>query len=192
MEDWFASLLGASFIPAVAFVLRRIIAKQLNARTKDVVTTDDRGRSETLVVSATAGPTEIRKHINEAYSFEAEIGKALEEIGRKQQSLRTHSSRKVDFIVDLPNGKLAVEVKLALDRIDERAMERYLSAESNLRHLLLVSRTPPPPKVLETIKRFVNESRVSLVTIPSGSDPTPLIEKAIGKIATPHREPLIN
>lgn len=184
MEEWFTGLAAASLIPALAALGKVLISKALETKTKEVVTTDEEGRTETVVVRATAGPAEIRERIDEAFSFEAEIAGALKKLQEKNLTLKMHSARQVDFIVEMPKGKLALEVKLALDRVDVKAMERYLAAETNLSHLLLVSRTQPSQRLIEAIKTYANESQVvSLLTIPKGSDAGPLIETTLKQIA---------
>ena len=184
MEEWLTGLVAASLIPALAALGKALISKALESKTKEVITTDEEGKTETITVRATAGPSEIRERIDEAYSFEAEIARALNKLQENNLTLKMHPARQVDFIVEMPKGKLALEVKLALDRVDAKAMERYFAAETNLSHLLLVCRTKPSQRILETIKAYVNERQVSLLTIPNGSDAGPLIERTLKQIAT--------
>lgn len=183
MEEWLAGLAAASLIPALAALGKVLISKALKSKTKQVVTTDEAGKTEVITVRATAGPSEIRDRIDEAYSFEAEIASALEKLQENNLMLKMHPARQVDFIVEMPKGRLALEVKLALDRVDTKAIERYLAAEKNLSHLLLVSRTQPSERMLEAIKTYAKERQVSLLTIPKGFDAGPLIESKVKQIA---------
>lgn len=184
MEEWFTGIVAAVLIPAVATVAKALISKALESKTKEVVATDEKGKSETVVVRATAGSAEIRDRLRKAYDFEAEVEEALKRLQDKSSLFRMHSSRQVDFIVELPRGKLALEVKLGLDRIDEKALKAYLTAETDLSHLLLVSRTQPSERLLKRIHNFVNGRQVSMLTIPEGSDPAPLIEQVVRRIAS--------
>lgn len=183
MEEWYSGLAAAALIPALAGLAKVLISKALESKTKEVISTDEEGRTEIVVVRATAGPAEIRERIDEAYSFESEIAGALKSLEGMNLALKMHPARQVDFIIEMPKGKLALEVKLALDRVDVKAMERYFTAEKNLSHLLLVSRSQPSQRLMESIKAYVNEGQVSLLTIPKGSDAGPLIEGTVKQIA---------
>lgn len=184
MDEWLTGVVAAAAIPALAAVVKLLVTKALESKTKEVVTTDAEGKTETVIVSATAGPEEIRNRIREVYSFEAEVGAALQKLQEQGAALKLYPSKQVDFIVEMPKGKLALEVKLGLDRIDKADLQKYLNAESGLNHLLLVSRTQPSERLLESLKNLVNERQVSMLTIPEGADPMPLIERSVKRIAS--------
>lgn len=179
MEQWISGLAAAVLIPATAVALKSLIERLLSDRTKEVVTTDEEGRMESLSVPITASTQEIRRRVEEAYSFESEIEDALRRLQRSIRIVSAHAARDVDFVVEMPTGKVAVEVKLALDRLNPDMVRTYLRATDNVKHLLLVSRTPPSSKVLKAIEDFRGNSLVSFLTVPKGADATPLLEQAV-------------
>jgi hypothetical protein len=105
MEEWLTGLVAASLIPALAALGKALISKALESKTKEVITTDEEGKTETITVRATAGPAEIRERIDEAYSFEAEIARALNKLQENNLTLKMHPARQVDFIIEMPKGK---------------------------------------------------------------------------------------
>lgn len=181
MHEWISSVLGASLIPGIALALSAIAQRLLRSPTKDIVTKDETGKTETLTIPANAGAQEIREKIDEAYSFEAEIADALSELQRKR-NLHAHAGLGVDFVVEIPQWKLGLEVKLAVDRVSPAMVERYLRAEENLKHLLLVSRAAPSNQLTGAINSWMWDNRVSVITIPEGVSAAPILEQALSKL----------
>lgn len=192
MHEFLSGFVAASLIPFIAFLLKVVAGKILQTRTKEIIATDDIGKKESFFVPANARSSEIFRRVEDAYSFEAEISRALENLQATTKALKTHSSKQVDFVVELPVGKVALEAKLALDRVDANALSRYLMAEAGLRHLLLVSRSPPSQRFLDTLKASERINQVSFLTVPGGADAKPLIEKAVTGIANRLAQPTLH
>lgn len=191
MDEFLARFAAASLIPAIALLLKAVAGSVLQSRTKEIVATDDGGKTERFAVPANAGSSEIFRRVEEAYAFEAEISRALESLQTTTKALKTHSSKQVDFVVELPIGKVALAAKLALDRVDAQALSRYLAAEVGLRHLLLVSRSSPSQRLLDAFKGSEQISQVSFLTVPGGADAKPLIEKAMAGIVSKLAQPTL-
>ncbi len=183
MDEFLAGFAAASLIPALALLLRAVTGRVLQKRTKEIIATDNSGKTESFVVPANAGSSEIFRRVEEGYAFEAEISRALLSLQATPRDWSAHSSNKVDFVVEMPIGKIALEAKLALDRVDEKALSRYLRAETGLRHLLLVSRSSPSQRLLNVLNNSEWLSQVTLLTVPGGADAKPLIEDAVADIA---------
>lgn len=191
MNEFLAGFVAASLIPSIALLLRAVSGKILTKRTKEIIATDEAGKTESFVVSANAGSSEIFRRVEEAYAFEAEIASALESLQATTNVLKVHAATQVDFVVELPVGKVALETKLAFDGIDKNALSRYLAAEEDLRHLLLVSRSSPSQRFLDALETSGRVNQVSVLTVPGGTDAKPLIERAVAGIANRLAQPTL-
>jgi hypothetical protein len=183
IEDWGLSVVVAALAPALAYAAKRAIEVILRNKVKELIVSKEGKAPEILVVEANSSNRQVRSIVRSALAYEEKIDHLLSRIAQMEHLHYTSDARSVDFIIDLPNSaeKIAVEVKLNLNRLGKDDIERYMSAVENIKHLLLISSRDAPPSTREALDPYLKSGKLTLLTVPLDSESVDEVSNAIAR-----------
>jgi len=171
-------------IAVVAAGLKYFVERFWRDRTKEMSVHLDGGRIENLTVAANADVTQIISALRTELNIEEHVRAALREFELRVHDFQQRSGTDVDFVAQLGDKKIAIEVKNRLDRVTVDQLKRYLADEPGLSGLLLFSVQAPPRAILKNTKELVESGRVAFVQIPDIESIKPVLfgalERALG------------
>lgn len=161
-----SALVAGIGIPVLAAGLKHLLNAFLKDRTKEVIVQLDGGRLENLTIAANADATQIAQALQTELDLEKRVLAALEKYTSRVENYHSRTGKDVDFVAQLGDKKVAIEVKNRLDRVSVDQVKRYLAAEHGLAQLLLLSTQTVPAEVLHNTKEFVDSGQLTFVNIP--------------------------
>lgn len=113
---------------------------------------------------------QIERSIKTGFQYEKYVGEALAELNLKYESQSGHSDQGYDFLVELKNSKVLIEVKYARHMISMPAISQALIAASMISgNLILISNVPLTKRNGEFISKFTAENNIKFYSIVSDS-----------------------
>lgn len=170
METFLTTIIGGLTIPVLAFAFKIAFDRWLVGRSKEVTVELANGKIETFTVDADAGDAQIVDEVHSGMALERDVAAALKKISLNTGRLTAREGKHVDFLVQVQGKTLAIECKTNVDQIGVSSVEKYLEAEGGSGKLLLVSRKPAPPGVLQRTGQYIESGKLSYIYIPTGTD----------------------
>ena len=149
--------------------LKYILERVVRGRTKTILAKSPTEATETVTVDVDATNQDIVNAVNRAIQLETEVGKALERVSASRQDTNNHPGRIVDFITQVGQNKVAIEVKNRLDRLDEKQLLRYLREEDGIQKVLVLSPDLATQRVRNKVKTLADAGEVEFIQIPEGA-----------------------
>ncbi|HYX26952.1 MAG TPA: hypothetical protein VE863_00190 [Pyrinomonadaceae bacterium] len=168
-------------IPILAFAAKRLVDYVFRNKTKELTAQLPEGKIENISVRVNASHGEVADTVRNELEFENHVFEVLQSMRDRIHGLETHTGRNVDFIASVGDHKLAIEVKNALDRVTSEEIQRYLSDESGLEKLLLISKQPPSKKVLARTQDLIKSGQVTFFNAPNAEELFPDLVKALDR-----------
>jgi hypothetical protein len=177
--DELLSLVAGLAIPVIAILIKKVLERTLEKRTRDIVAINPQGKEEHISINANSTELEVVNAVKNAMEFERDVFVALREIENRTASLETRTGKNIDFILTYPGHKIAIEVKDSLDRLSRQQVEKYLIADQGLEKVLFVSRKPASPKVFSLVNDLLVAGKVSILSIADAHSGIAELESAI-------------
>jgi len=178
------SLLVGIGIPLVAAGLNRLVERFRRDHTKEIVVRLGGDRSEILTVAANADAAQIISALQTELNIEEHVRSALEDFASRTQDFAQRAGKDVDFVAQLGDKKVAIEVKNRVDRITVDQINRYLADEPGINQLLVLSIQAPPPAILKGMQDLAKDGRVAFVQVRDVDSIKPelfgALERALG------------
>ncbi|WP_334032856.1 hypothetical protein [Burkholderia gladioli] len=157
--------MSSSFISGVVSLVLGVFVGFLGMYIKDrfkrkevkIITINEVGKKDIITAPAGATSDEIRGHVNQALNFEKNFSDILINIQEKIGGLNVRQSKIVDFIVEIDDKKIAIEVKLDPKSVSVSQIERYLAAEAGIQGLIIAS----PKPFADSLRHKIEESEVN-------------------------------
>ena len=183
MDNFLANIIAGLTVPALAIAFNIAFERWLVGRTKEVVAHLANGRNKTFTVHANASDAQIVEVVGNGLTLERDVFRALNRLQLGISGLEVRYGAHVDFVVEMPTRKVAIECKINVDQIDDVSVERQLSLEDDISELLLVVREPVPANLLVRTRRLIDAGKLKLVIIEESDELEGQLSAAMG-IAT--------
>lgn len=171
MDSLIAALAAGSLIPAIAFLLKKLIVDQVFKNiTKEIKIESRNGKSRNYLVNADVDEKEILRIIESEIDFELMVEKSLNNYikNNKKNSVKINSDYFADFIVENNGKKIAIEAKSNFDNFKANWAKKYINDSSDINELIFVVNSKISDQIRKDIEREIGNSKVKFISSPNG------------------------
>ncbi len=171
-----ASLVGA----ATAYFARWAIEKYIRShKEQEIIIKSLDGKEETLSVKDGTNETQILSALRKERDLEESIYNILKTYTYPIENSTIKLGKFIDFIANIDNKKLGIEVKSNLSHLNIDKVNKYFSEESDLEKLLIFTTSTIPDKLIKRTKRLVDSNKIKYVTLNDEDEREQQIKKIL-------------
>lgn len=171
MTTFLSSVLVAIVSAIFWALLTRYIAKRQRTsfRPRTIITRSRSGKVDSLTVPGDASESEITNYVITNIKLENSIAQQIRDLQKTIRNMQVHEGKFVDIIASHQGKKIAIEIKNNLDRVDIKAINRYMNEESGIDRLLIISTAPAPKRLLNAASDLIDSGRMNILKVDPAS-----------------------
>lgn len=171
MEELLTLIAAGSLIPAISFLVKKIIIdKAFEVMENEISIKDKNGKVLKFIASSNISNEDVKIIFESELNFEAEVKKNINKFihEHKKHNFELSYGKYIDFLLSYDDKKIGIEAKSNASRFKAKWISDYFKENIEIDELIMILDSKIPDSFLKEVDNLDSSKKVKFISSPRG------------------------